>query len=213
MIALHEIHEQILQLPGVVGALTCDARGTVLASSFPAAYGAQDLQRVARLLSEDFLVQQALAGTKGGLDLRYAGGRLLLRPFSRGAVLALCAATANAPLVNLGLVQAIHRLEKVELPGEIRDPELPAVSAGALKPAAAPLEALPPGVGEALKEAFLRRIGPIGDLIYTRYHAKWSADAVARTQGVRPFVALLAAEIDDPADQKSFVQDARIITG
>lgn len=203
MNALHDIHQQILQLPGVVGALTYDAQGAVLASHFPPGYGAPDLERVSRLLAEDFLVQQALEGAKGGVDLRYAGGRLLLRPFSRGAILALCSAAANAQLVNLGLAQAIHRLEKVEA-----DPE-PQVQAAP----ASPLEALRPELLEALREAFLMRIGPIGGLIFSRFHTRWAADGAARAQGVGSFVDLLATEIDEPGDRKSFMQDARIIIG
>ncbi|HJW33025.1 MAG TPA: hypothetical protein VJ505_06620 [Holophagaceae bacterium] len=204
---LQDILQQVLQLPGVVGALTYDARGTVTASSFPKPYDPGELQRVSRLLSEDFMVQQALEGAKGGLDLRYAGGRVILRPFSRGSILALCAATANAQLVNLGLVQAIHRLEKAEpdltLKAKPQEPRLPRVEAEAVRPL----------VLEALKEAFLLRIGPIGGLLFNRLQAKWLADAEAKAQGAYGLASLLAREIDDPEDQKAFIHDARYITG
>jgi len=156
MSALHDILQQVLHMPGVVGALTYDAQGAVMASSFPESYDAGELQRVSRLLSEDFLVHQTMEGAKGGLDLRYAGGRVILRPFSRGAILALCTAAANAQLVNLGLIQAIHRLERPE-------PEL-APKAPEGQPRAATAEWVRPGVLEGLKEALLLRIGPIGDL-------------------------------------------------
>ncbi len=200
---LDEILQQILQLPGVMGALTYDAQGTVVASRFPETYGAEELQRVSRLLSEDLLVQQALQGAKGGLDLRYAGGRVILRPHAQGAVLALCATAANAQLVNLGLAQAIHRLERAEAPPRAPAPE-------SRPPRAEPIR---PDILEPLKEAFLLRIGPIGGLLFTRLQAKWAADPEAKAQGAMGLAALLAKEIDDPGDQKAFIRDARIITG
>ena len=205
MSALHDILQQVLHMPGVVGALTYDAQGAVMASSFPESYDAGELQRVSRLLSEDFLVHQTMEGAKGGLDLRYAGGRVILRPFSRGAILALCTAAANAQLVNLGLIQAIHRLERPE-------PEL-APKAPEGQPRAATAEWVRPGVLEGLKEALLLRIGPIGDLLFTRSHAKWSADPEAKAQGVLGLATFLAEEIDDLEDQKSFMRDARTIIG
>ncbi len=211
MSAPQDIFRQILHLPGVVGALTYDAQGAVLASSFPEPFEARELQRVSRLLSEDFLVHQALEGTKGGVDLRYTGGRLILRPFSRGAILALCTTTANAQLVNLGLVQAIHRLEKAEPEAE-PEPE-PRAKAQESPPRLAGTEWAKPGALVGLKEAFLVRIGPIGELLFSRFHAKWSADAEARTQGLWGFAAALAKEIDDPADQRAFIHDARNIIG
>lgn len=207
MSAPQDIFQQILHLPGVVGALTYDAQGAVMASSFPEPFEAGELQRVSRLLSEDFLVHQALEGFKGGLDLRYTGGRLILRPFSRGAILALCTATANAQLVNLGLVQAIHRLEKAE-----PEPE-PRAKAQEGPPRVAGAEWARPGALVGLKEAFLVRIGPIGELLFSRFHARWSADAEARAQGLWGFATALSKEIDDPGDQRAFIHDARNIIG
>lgn len=192
----HEILHQVLSIPGAVGAMAYSPEGAVLAADFPASYPMESLRGMARLLAEDFMVRQALQGDEGGLDLRYNGGRLVLRPFSKGAILALCGGAANVQLVSLALVQAAHRLEKVE---------------------AAPSRSLPPSAPPkysalgALKEAFMVRIGPIGDLLFTRAQADWSSGPGAGDPS--EFAARLAKELDDPADQKAFLQEARAILG
>jgi len=189
-----EILHQILGIPGAVGAMAYSPEGAILAADFPAEYPLDTLQGMARLLAEDVMVQQALQGEGGGLDLRYQNGRLVLRAFSRGAILALCGGGINLQLVNLALVQAAHRLEKAEAA-----PSRPA-------PAAPPPKYSALG---ALKEAFMVRIGPIGGLLFTRAQADWSTGGKAGD--LWDFVARLAKELDDPADQKAFLQEARAI--
>ncbi len=205
---MRDILQQVLNIPGAVGALTYNTEGTILAAHFPDQYEASALQRMARLLSEDFLVQQAMEGESGGLDLRYFGGRIILRPFSRGAVLALCAATANVQLVNLALIQAVHRLEKVlPEPGSVAAPKAPPKA----PPAAADL--VHSGVLGALKQTFLGRIGPIGELLFTQIHSKWSSESGRDDKRLREFITLLAKELDDPDDEKAFIRDTRNIIG
>lgn len=196
-----EILHQILSIPGAVGAMAYSPEGAILASDFPADYPMDTLQGMARLLAEDVMVQQALQGEGGGLDLRYQNGRLVLRAFSRGALLALCGGGINLQLVNLALVQAAHRLEKAEAA-----PARPI-------PAAPPAPPPPPKYSAlgALKEAFVVRIGPIGELLFTRTQADWSAGG--KPGDLWDFVARLAKELDDPGDQKAFLKEARAILG
>lgn len=200
MTEIRSILHQILNVPGAIGAMVYGSDGAVLAADFPEQYPPGALQRMARLLSEDFLVQQAMEGDEASLDLRYAGGRVILRPFARGAILALCGGTVNAQLVNLALQQASHRLEKA-LPTAAAPAAVPPVIADPVRPA----------VLSALKQAFLTRMGPIGELIFSRAQAEWSADPGGR--GLEGLVSRIAGEFDDPAEQKAFLREARAITG
>ena len=152
-------------------------------------------------LADDFMVRQSLEGETGGLELRYTGGRILLRPFSRGTVLALCSVAANARVVGLALMQAVHRMD-LDAPPARPAPVVPPI-------AASPLSALPPEAMKALKRVFLDCVGPIGELLFTKIYAAWAAE------GGRPaeLVQAIAAEIEDSADKKAFFRDARTIIG
>lgn len=191
-----EVLHQILGVPGTVGAMAFSPEGAILASEFPADYPLGTLQGMARLLAEDFMVQQALQSEGGRVDLRYTGGRVVLRPFSKGAILALCGEATNGQLVNLALVQAAHRLDKADAEPRRTTPQAPPPKYSALG---------------ALKEAFVIRIGPIGDLLFTRIQADWSAGSGAAD--LSEFAGRLAKELDDPADQKAFLQESRAILG
>jgi predicted regulator of Ras-like GTPase activity (Roadblock/LC7/MglB family) len=194
-----EILHQILGVPGAIGALIYSTEGEVLASDFPGQYAAGTIQSMVQLLSEDFLVQQALEREGGGLDLRFNGGRVILRPVSKGAILALCSGSVNVQLMNLALLQAAHRLEKA--PPTAPTPKPPAVSVATTRSVV---------LGQ-LKQAFLGSIGPIGELLFSRIHADWSAGADPRN--LRDFANLLAQELDEPSDRKVFIQEANAIIG
>lgn len=199
MMEAKEILHQILGVPGAIGALVYSTEGTVLASDFPDQYAAGTIQSMVQLLSEDFLVQQALEGEGGGLDLRFNGGRVILRPVPKGAILALCSGSVNVQLMNLALLQAAHRLEKAPPTAPPRKP--PAVSVATTRSVV---------LGQ-LKQAFLGSIGPIGELLFSRIHADWSAGADPRN--LWDFANLLAQELDDPSDRKVFIQEANAIIG
>lgn len=212
---MRDILRQILQIPGTVGALNYSSDGTILAAEFPEQYEPSALQQMMRMLSEDFLVQQAMTGPAGGLDLKYAGGRIVLRPFTGGAILALCTVAANTQLVNLALVQAVHRIETTTaeaLPSAATRPAAaPKATPNPYPPVAADL--VNPGVLAALKQAFLVRIGPIGEMLFTRIYDDWSSKSGQAPAGLKTLVALIASEIDDAEDQKSFIRETRNIIG
>lgn len=203
MTEVKEVLHQILGVPGAIGALVYSAEGAVLASDFPDQYAAGTLQSMVQLLSEDFLVQQALEGKGGGLDLRFNGGRVVLRPVSKGAILALCSGSVNVQLMNLALLQAAHRLEKAPPAAPSTPPsrKMPAVSVATTRSVV---------LGQ-LKQVFLGSIGPIGELLFSRIHADWSAGADPRN--LRDFVNLLAQELDEPSDRRAFIQEANAIIG
>lgn len=197
MTGAREVLQQILNIPGAIGAMAYSPEGAILASEFPSGYPPNTLRDMARLLAEDVMVQQALQGETGGLDLRYQGGRLVMRAFSQGAILALCGGGINLQLMNLALTQAAHRLEKADAAPARVVPVAPAV---------------PPKYSAlgALKEAFVIRIGPIGGLLFTRIQADWFAHG---SGDLGEFAGRLAKELDDPADQKAFLKEACAILG
>ena len=199
---MQSILQQVLSVPGTVGALVYDRNGVLLATEFPDPYDPAALGQMARMLSEDLIVQQALQGDSGGLDLRFSGGRVLLRPFSFGAILALCTIAANSQLVSLALAQAVHRIEK---------------GAPILEKSQPPPVVMPPPVLEttarsaalqALKRAYISYLGPIGEIIFTQKHQAWSTHGPG-ADGLDAFVKSIAEEIDEPAQRKDFLREAQ----
>ena len=86
------------------------------------------------------------------------------------------------------------------------------------KPVAKPVQRVAadlinPSVLAALKQAFLVRIGPIGEMLFTRIYSDWSSEPGAGISGLGTLVTRIASEIDDPADQKAFLHEVRNVIG
>ena len=194
--AMQDILRQVTTLPGIAGALIYNRGSEILASEFPGIYEPSTLQRAVSLLSEDLVILQEMVGDSGAMDLKYTGGRLIVKPCAGGSILVLCTAAINSQLLSLALTQATRRLEKA-----------PAIPPSPMK---APAPALPPETMEPLKRAFRERVGPIGDMLFARIYENWAASDPAAKRGLEGLMALLAREIDDQDDRLQFMNEARI---
>src|SRR5512142_2015456 len=108
---MREVLRQLNVTPGVVGSLACGGRGDILAWEFPPHFAEPALKRAASVLAAESPLLEKLLARGGSLELSYAGGRVVVRPFASGRLVVLCAPAMNRQLLGLSLAQAARRLE------------------------------------------------------------------------------------------------------
>jgi hypothetical protein len=205
---MRQILEQLARIQGVVGALAAGPRGELLASEFPPLFDELALHQVAGLFSDDTAALRKLTGPDGSVDLRYARGRCLAKPFAGGTVVVLATLSVDAQLLGLSREQASRRLEATPRPSPSRAaataPTVP------LDPAAMPHDVAT--LREPLAVALVRRIGPVGELVFAEAWSAWTAAEPPSRAGLARLLPQLAQEVDDPAEREAFLAEtARLI--
>jgi predicted regulator of Ras-like GTPase activity (Roadblock/LC7/MglB family) len=104
---------QLNAVPGVVGAMMCDAQGKIVAHSFPPGFDENRLQQAAGTLADRAGGLEAAVGGVGTIDLRFANGRVVVRSVAGGRLLFLCAPTVNLQTLALSTSGAVRRLESL----------------------------------------------------------------------------------------------------
>ncbi len=199
---MNEILHQTVSVPGVVGTLVYGEGGTILASEFPDVFEPSALDQVAAIFGEDTIIMKELTGESAFLDMRYAGGRVVVRPSPAGSFVVLCTSGINLQLLSLSLTQAARRMERA------------GTASHAASKASRPVPELLPGmktVREKLKRAVILQLGPIGDMVFERAWNDWSVASPPSKQGLARLVDTLASEIDESPDRQEFVTAARAI--
>ena len=198
-----EILQQVTSIPGVVGSLACDSQGEILASEFPAVFEESTLKRVAALLADDTGALQNIVRSDGSLEMRYTGGRAIVRRFPSGALLLVCTSAINPQLLALSLTQCWRRLEKFGIPRP----------AAPTPPTPAPATWAPEweDVRERLLKALLRQIGPIGEMVLEQAWAAWIASGPPSQARLAKLVAALAREIDEGQARVQFQAETKAI--
>ncbi len=202
---MRQVLQQLADIPGVVGTLAAGPRGELLASAFPPLYDELALHQVAALFSDETSGLRSLAGPDGSLDVRYARGRVMAKPFAGGTVMALATLTADAQLLVLTLEQAARRLDAAPAP----TPVAAAAAAPAAEAAPAALQAL----RQPLTQALVERIGPVGELVFAEAWSAWAGAAPPDASRLQALVEALAREVDDPGERNAFVAQARRLAG
>lgn len=199
---MREVLQQLASVPGVVGSLVYGNRGEILASEFPPLFEPSTLQRATRLLAEDRVVLGSMKGTTASLDLRYSGGRAVVKPAGAGTLFVLCTSPANMQLLRLSLSQAARRL--VENVGTPPPPERrPA------RPSALAVELA--DARERLQRALVEQIGPIGEFVFEQAWADWAASELPTLAGLAALVSALGHEIEETDARAHFLAEARAV--
>ena len=195
---MSDVLHQMAGVPGIVGTLVYGPGGEVIASEFPGIFDAAVLREVSALLADDTIIMKELAGEGAFLDLRYSGGRVIVRPFQEGAFVVLCTTAINFQLLHLTRTQAARKLG--------RSP-LEASSPGQKTPAGVTIPGLP-AIRARLKRAIVAQIGPIGEMVFEQIWKTW-ASAPPGKEGIAELVEQLATEIDEDSAKREFVNEAR----
>lgn len=109
---MQDILLYINNVEGVVGSAVFSGKGEVYAHAFPSLIDAAALKKVAALTLEcaqGLKIEQTL----DLLDLRYAEGRILVKPFPGGTLCLLCAKNVNLQVLSVTLNLAVKRLESL----------------------------------------------------------------------------------------------------
>lgn len=213
---MREILEQLARIQGVVGALAAGPRGELLASQFPPLFDELALHQVAGLFSDDTAALRKLTGPDGSLDLRYARGRCLAKPFAGGTVVVLATLSVDAQLLGLSMEQAARRLETAPRPPQAQTQAAAPAAAGPARTVVTGLYVVPQDVAalrEPLAVALVRRIGPVGELVFAEAWAAWAAAEPPSRAGLERLLPQLAQEVDDPSEREAFLAEARRLIG
>lgn len=141
---MQTILQQITAIDGVIGCSLYDEQGAILAAACPVVLDDSQLGTAAGTII-DCLHALQVSQTLVGMDLRFAEGRLLIRPMKGAFLNVLCAKTVNMSMVNITLNLALRKLEQL-IPKE-----------GTAAVPAASAQKAPVAAGLALRIAHLKK--------------------------------------------------------
>ena len=107
---MQDILRDINSVDGIIGAAVFSQKGDLLAHAFPALIDAASLKKVAALMLECSYGLQ-ISQTLELLDLRYAGGRIVVKTFSGSMLFLLCTNTISLQVLTINLNLAVKKLE------------------------------------------------------------------------------------------------------
>ena len=131
---MEQVLQQINTLPGVVGSFVTFAAGRVAAAAFPPLFDEPIIVEAAGSLAA-IRERLQLGESLDLLDLRYANGRILVKPLAGGLLLLLCAKEVNLQVLAISLNVGMKKLEKLLLAGDavaVSPPELQEADSGTL---------------------------------------------------------------------------------
>ncbi len=112
---MQAIMQGLLTVPGVMGGMLSDERGTVMASSFPAFFDQGTLKGAADLLHDQAIGLQEATGGVRLFDIRCELGRIIIKTLPKMFLVVLCQPTVNVQLLFISLNVAIKKLEKLSI--------------------------------------------------------------------------------------------------
>jgi hypothetical protein len=154
------------------------------------------LHQAAALFADEAGGVRRFVGANGELDLRFARGRAVVKPFASGTLFVLGTYGLDQQLLSLSLEQAARRLEH---------------PAAEEPPRGAPV-ALPAQLAatrDGLLEALLRQIGPVAEPVLEEAWGAWAAAGPHDRIGWQTLVDALAREVDDPEGRARFLSEVR----
>lgn len=129
---------QLNSVPGVIGSMTCDRSGKVLAQAFPPLFDGALLQEAARAIA-DGAAGLDLAGEGADLlDFRFAEARLSVKPYADSMLLVLSGRATNLQFLTLSVALAAAKLARLG--------QVPAATVATAPP---PVESAPPSPARA----------------------------------------------------------------
>ncbi|MBI5066610.1 MAG: hypothetical protein HZB56_00100 [Deltaproteobacteria bacterium] len=118
----------LVTVPGVIGTMLCSPEGELLAHAFPPTFEAGRLRDAAAALAGRGRALEAALGKVGTVDLRYAGGRVVVKGMAGARLLFFCAPSINLELLTMSVSGAVAQLERAVRGAQ---PAAPAATAAA----------------------------------------------------------------------------------
>jgi len=129
----------LVNVPGVIGTMLCSPEGDLLAHAFPPTFEPTRLRDAAVALAGRGRALEAALGRVGTIDLRYAGGRVVVKGMTGARLLFFCAPSINLELLAMSVSGAVADLERAVQGSHPAAPPLaaPLAAAGSALPAPA----------------------------------------------------------------------------
>jgi predicted regulator of Ras-like GTPase activity (Roadblock/LC7/MglB family) len=102
----------LVSVPGVIGTMLCGPEGELLAHAFPPTFEPGRLRDAAAALAGRSRALEAALGKVGTIDLRYAGGRVVVKAMAGARLLFFCAPSINLELLAMSVSGAVADLER-----------------------------------------------------------------------------------------------------
>lgn len=122
----------LVSVPGVIGTMLCAPDGELLGHAFPPTFEPARLRDAATALAGRSRALEAALGAVGTVDLRYAGGRVVVKAVSSARLLFFCAPSINLELLTMSVSGSVAALERA-----VQGTRPPPATAPELAPAAA----------------------------------------------------------------------------
>lgn len=103
----------LIMVPGTEGCLVSDADGRVLAQVFRKSVAAAKLLEAAQVLTDASAGLRTTCGAVGLIDLRFSGGRVLVKPLTGAYLLLLCDKGVSLQPLLISAAVAAAKLEKL----------------------------------------------------------------------------------------------------
>ena len=101
---MENVLADINNVVGVWGSMACNSDGEILSGAIPDEFRGYNLPEIARTIAQTMNGLALVAGKHAiGLDLHYAGGRIVSRNVRGGCLTVLCEREVNLPLLNMAL--------------------------------------------------------------------------------------------------------------
>lgn len=104
--------QQITAIDGVIGCSVYDDQGKILAAACPLVLDESQLSSAAGTML-DCLHALQVSQTLTGMELRFAEGRMLIRPLKGAFINVLCSKNVNLSMVNITLNLTLRKLEQM----------------------------------------------------------------------------------------------------
>ena len=166
--------QQITAIDGVIGCSLYDEQGKILAAACPLVLDEAQLGTAAGMMV-DCLHALQVSQTLAGMELRFAEGRMLIRPLKGAFINVLCSKTVNLSMVNITLNLALRKLEQMlPQPGS-------APAAAAAVSMAAPAPGLPLRIAHLQKGDVGSSFDQLGMVAVSQVTAKQLSDFFGKT--------------------------------
>ncbi len=166
--------QQITAIDGVIGCSLYDEQGKILAAACPLVLDEAQLGTAAGMMV-DCLHALQVSQTLAGMELRFAEGRMLIRPLKGAFINVLCSKTVNLSMVNITLNLALRKLEQL-LPQAVAAP-----AAAAAVAMAAPAPGLPLRIAHLQKGDVGSSFDQLGMVAVSQVTAKQLSDFFGKT--------------------------------
>jgi len=197
-------------IPGVIGGMLTDERGTILAQSFPSTFDQGMLKRTADLLLDNTAGMQDATGGAKLFDMRFELGRIIIKTLPRMFLVMLCNSSVNVQLLLISINVASTNLEKIAHSVPERTIEAPVVQAstGGLKPSPSELiENSPIAASLSGIQADLAKfLGPMAKIVFVECVEKWLESHQPSMETLPELIKIINPEINDREKIIQFTQ-------